>query len=136
MITEPSLDYTLLKGTVQQPYTLPVSETDFVYNNMLVGVSEDTSISKGYVLRKGLFEELTSARSMAAGTAYLQLPSGAQGAKQIALRFVDNDQTGIEDVENEDCDKQAWYTLQGVRMECKPNRRGIYLHGGRKVQVK
>ena len=126
----------LLKGTAQQTYMLPTIATDFVYNNMLVGVTENKTISKGYVLRKGMFEEVTGSKDLSAGTAYLQLPTGTQGAKQIALHFVDSDQTGIEQVENDEFDALPWYTLQGVCLKGKPNRRGIYLHGGRKVLVK
>ena len=30
----------------------------------------------------------------------------------------------------------AWYTLQGARLNGKPTQRGIYIHGGKKVAVK
>ena len=30
----------------------------------------------------------------------------------------------------------AWYTLDGVRLDGKPTKKGLYIHGGRKVVVK
>jgi hypothetical protein len=30
----------------------------------------------------------------------------------------------------------AWYTLDGVRLDWKPTKKGLYIHGGRKVVVK
>ena len=30
----------------------------------------------------------------------------------------------------------GWYTLDGVRLDCKPNAKGIYINNGKKVIVK
>ena len=42
---------------------------------------------------------------------------------------------GIRDVKAVG-DDDAWYTLQGARLNGKPTQRGIYIHGGKKVAVK
>ena len=45
------------------------------------------------------------------------------------------DLDGIRDVKNIGTD-DAWYTLQGARLNGTPTQRGIYIHGGKKVAVK
>ena len=30
----------------------------------------------------------------------------------------------------------AWYTINGVKLDAKPNSKGVYIHGGRKVVIK
>ena len=49
--------------------------------------------------------------------------------------------TGVESVQGsrfkvQDTDDDAWYTLDGVRLSEKPRKKGIYIHGGKKVVVK
>ena len=45
------------------------------------------------------------------------------------------DLDGIRDVKSIGND-DAWYTLQGARLNGTPTQRGIYIHGGKKVAVK
>ena len=33
-------------------------------------------------------------------------------------------------------DNDAWYTIQGVKLDVKPTKPGIYVHGGRKIVIK
>ena len=35
-----------------------------------------------------------------------------------------------------DNDADAWYTLDGRKLDSKPTRKGLYIHGGRKVVIK
>jgi len=46
--------------------------------------------------------------------------------------------TGITPMANGQCSMfdDAWYTLDGHRLDGKPAQRGIYIHGGRKVVMK
>ena len=47
--------------------------------------------------------------------------------------------TGIVSVSKESRSQgvaAAWYTLDGVRLDAQPTRKGLYIHGGRKVVIK
>ena len=91
-----------------------------------------------------------------AKTAYLQVPgeqkeigsnpaaSRAQGSLDVSGAMVYivfegepdlSEVTGISSVTDNIIDNEAWYTLQGVRVNA-PTKGGIYIHQGKKVVVK
>ena len=41
-----------------------------------------------------------------------------------------------DDIELADSDDDAWYTLNGTRLDGKPATKGIYIRNGKKVVVK
>jgi hypothetical protein len=42
--------------------------------------------------------------------------------------------TGLENVTVTPVNRdQHWYTLQGIKLDSRPQRRGLYITGGRKV---
>lgn len=43
-------------------------------------------------------------------------------------------QTGIRGVISDD-DDEGWYTLDGLKLENRPSKRGVYIHKGRKVML-
>lgn len=53
-------------------------------------------------------------------------------------KFIDDDNTtGISDVaKTEDADDNAWYNLQGMRLDSRPAAPGLYIHHGKKIIVK
>ncbi len=63
-----------------------------------------------------------------------------QQGGRIILNFIDDDKmiTGIKDIENgkSGVDNDTWYTLDGRKLLDKPTRRGVYIHGGKKIVVK
>ncbi|MBR3389230.1 MAG: hypothetical protein IKG83_01775 [Prevotella sp.] len=70
-----------------------------------------------------------------------------QGAKEIlfADSWLDSDYffvevtgtTGIKTIEDEKAnDDDAWYTLEGIRLDGQPTKPGIYINGGKKKIVK
>ena len=122
----------ILRGMPGQTYMIPFSGRDFVYSNFLVGVTEDTAASEGYILRNGLFEPITGSVTMKGGEAYLKIP--VRDNKQLKIRFTDT----ITDVENIKLieDTPLWHTLSGTCLSGKPIQKGIYLKNGRKVYVK
>lgn len=123
----------LVSNEANRSYEVPFTETDYVYSNLLVGVTEDSEISDGYVLTDGLFAAVEGSTTVKGGEAYLKIP--AMNKKQLKIRFTDT-MTGVEDVKQTDDGKAAWFTLQGSRFDHQPTQRGIYLHGGKKVMVK
>ena len=63
------------------------------------------------------------------------------GVRDIVLNFEDGTQTtgiiGHTDItDNTDKADAAWYSLDGRKLEGKPTKKGLYLHGGRKVVIK
>ncbi|MBR1498380.1 MAG: leucine-rich repeat domain-containing protein [Bacteroidaceae bacterium] len=125
----------LIVGRPNMSYEVPFAETDFIYSNLFVGVTEDTDITSGYVFipEGSLFEAVNESQTVNAGEAYLNIPSGAK--KQLSIRLTDTT-TGVEDLKMEADDEIGWYSLQGTRLADKPAQPGIYLHGGKKVLVK
>ena len=47
-----------------------------------------------------------------------------------------NGTTGIDAIENVTIDNEGWYDLQGRKLQSAPNRKGIYIHNGKKVVVR
>ena len=124
----------ILRGVAGQTYKVPFTETGFFYSNLLVGVTEDTTIIGGYVLDGDLFVDVSENQIVNAGEAYLNIPS-ANGKNQLKIKFTDTI-TGIEDLKFSIDNSADWYTLQGTRLSGKPSQSGIYLHQGKKVLVK
>ena len=50
--------------------------------------------------------------------------------------FTDDETTGINTINNEAIEDNAWYTLQGVRLNSRPTKQGIYIHDGKKIIIK
>ena len=62
--------------------------------------------------------------------------SGWAAAKGISIFDPEEETTGVTTVTADKTDADAWYTLDGVKLGAKPNKAGIYIHGGKKVVVK
>lgn len=62
--------------------------------------------------------------------------SGWAAAKGISIFDPEEETTGVTTVAADKTDADAWYTLDGVKLSAKPNKAGIYIHGGKKVAVK
>jgi len=86
-------------------------------------------------------------KAMTIGThrAYFQLSEGitagepASLVRAFVLNFGDDEATGIISVHDSGFmvnGSDAWYTLDGRRLDGQPTAKGLYIHGGRKVIVK
>ena len=124
-------------------YNVPATTTDMVYSNLLKGVTTATTISPtdgdntNFILANGShgvgFYTLSAAGELAAGKAYLQLPT-ASVASVKAINVVFNDEeTAIKDVEQSP-NVQGIYNLQGQQVNAP--RRGLYIINGKKVIIK
>ena len=121
----------LLEGEAGKTYAVPVAETSYMYSNLLVGVLKDTEVESGFVFNRDFFEAINEPYLVKAGEAYLSITAG--NVSQLNLRFTDTD--GVESVPSSD-DTGNWHTLQGIRLNVKPNQKGVYINSGRKVLVK
>ena len=126
-------------------YIKPANTSPTTYENYLVGTLESTPWFEeegytNYLLKDGKFY-LWGWDALAANKAYLKLPNdlfdGRPGAKELNIVF--DDETGETDavkgvtVAHNYADN-AWYTLQGVRVESP--QRGVFIRGGKKYVIK
>ena len=132
----PSHTGVLLLGKMGQTYEIPIAQFECDYSNLLVGVVTDTPITQGYTLDSdGCFSPINGTQTIKAKEAYLNLPQN--NASQVKICFEDGIATDIDTIEKTtDSPSDTWFTLQGNRLNKKPIKQGIYLHGGRKVFVK
>ena len=79
----------LLKGDVGATYKVPVYDSDYNYNNNLVGVLSDTEVTTGYVF-DGVFKAVGGSAIVPANSAYLVLPAATNaGVSQLNLCITD-----------------------------------------------
>ena len=62
----------------------------------------------------------------------------SNNAKAIVLNFGDdNNPTGINIIDNnQKTQDNAWYSLDGRKLNDKPTQKGIYINNGKKVVIK
>lgn len=147
----------LLKGEPGD-YEVPYTETDMVYSNLLKGVTMATTISPtdgdytNFILANGShgigFYTLSQTGEIAAGKAYLQLPTSAisgNAARGLTMRFDDENgnPSAVEEVESRQSTASECYDLQGRRIANSKHNRGLYImrssdgsKPGKKVFVK
>ena len=140
----------LLQGEAGS-YDVPYATSTGYYINLLHGLMTDTQVlptEGGYTnfilgQKSGVttFYRLSEAGTVAAGKAYLQLPTSVvdDGSNSRVMRIVAEDETtGVRSVElltnSEGVNSEELFDLQGRRV-AKPSK-GIYIVGGQKVVVK
>lgn len=145
----------VLYGTSGQSYDIPAGNGLAVLSNLLIGVTENTTIYKtegnytNFILARGSdgtigFHPLKSASStLGAGKAYLHLPTWAvetpSGVRSFRLIADDgttfDETTGIADVQTEQGNAEC-FDLQGRRVKASSMKKGLYIIDGRKVILK
>ena len=131
--------YSETSGSILKSYLFTGSEQN--YNSMLEGSLDGMTLTKeaGYILLNNEFV-LTSGGQLAAHRCYLPI---AKRSNKILARVMSigwGSQTGTTDIENINSDDKTtddhWYTLDGRKLDKAPVRKGLYIHGRRKVIVK
>ena len=84
-----------------------------------------------------------SGASLGAQRAYFKIGTDGGSARQITDFDIDFGEQGTQTVightditDSTDKADAAWYTINGVKLDAKPNSKGVYIHGGRKVVIK
>ena len=144
-VTEvPAGEGLLLKGA-EGSYEVPYTTTDMYYSNLLTGVTTTTEISPtdgdqtNFILANGKhginFYTSSESGDLAAGKAYLHLPTSAVAAFARPLTLVfDDEATGIEGIREDGQADNVCYDVQGRRM-ARPVK-GLYIVNGKKVFIK
>jgi hypothetical protein len=89
-----------------------------------------------YLKYKNGAQDYAGARAMTRGTEAEQLPETIK----VRLIGANGEVTGIGSLQTKTgeiiFDSDAWYTLDGVQLDGKPTRKGIYVNNGKKVIIK
>ena len=108
-----------------------------------VGTLEATTIpasatgADNYALNGYAFVWVKNAIEVGANKCWLHIASQHAAARAVTRSIVGgNGTTGIDAIENVTIDNEGWYDLQGRKLQAKPNRKGIYIHNGKKVVVR
>ena len=124
-------------------YEVPFTETDMMYSNLLKGVTAATTISPtdgdktNFILANGehgvAFYSLSEAGELAAGKAYLQLPTASVPEVKAIRVIFDDDEDAIQSME-EESQTERIYNLQGQQVNAPKS--GLYIVNGKKVFIK
>jgi hypothetical protein len=139
----------MLRGTAGETFYVPVlcGINPTISNNLMVGLTTATPVNTtdggytNYILSKqndviGWYP-LAAAYTLKAHSAYLKLlTADVNAARGIAMEFEDGETTGIAIVDNDQTDKDAWYTVDGKKLDGQPVKKGLYIHNGRKTVIK
>lgn len=133
----------LLKGAAGD-YEVPFTTTDMYYTNLLTGVTTDTNITPttstdtNFILANGIhgigFYTLSNAGTLAAGKAYLHLPTSAVSNSRSFVPVLEDETSTIENIEDNKEATGQYYDLQGRQV--KQPTKGLYLINGKKVFIK
>lgn len=97
-------------------------------------IAASTDTQANYVCTGKQFTWVKDAGTIAANRCWLELVSST-GAPVLNIVF-DGNATGIETTKFTDDANDAWYDLNGRRLQAKPTTKGVYILNGRKVVVK
>ena len=112
--------------------------TASVGTNLLLETASnmDVTTAELYLLYKGEFV-LNAAGTLPAGKVYLPKPVGTSAPTMLSINW--DASTGIGEVPFSMPDAQpstGWYTLEGIKLNNKPTKKGLYLRDGKKIVVR
>lgn len=129
----PATGYDATTGIVTQALT----NATFYGATEAVTQSQTTDLTPDdltFVLKGGAFVHLGDNDGFAQNRCWLALSAPA-GARSLAI--VTGEATGAVSVKAEtEGGDDGWYSLTGRKLERRPHRKGIYLHGGKKIIIK
>ncbi len=116
--------------------------TTTTVNNLLSGSPNTTDISSlgsgpVYVLFNDKFKRAISG-TIPARRAYL-VPGAAvaptSAPQYLTINIVDGNSTAIDTLTVDDSSNDSWYTIDGLKLNGKPQRKGLYINNGKKVYI-
>lgn len=114
----------------------PVCKMTTEQSNLLQWLTAPKSVNvgDGYTLYKDEFV-MVSSGTLPAGIAFLP-ESSAINAPRLFIYTTET--TGIDAslVNSEEVNNEGWYDLEGRKLSGKPDKKGLYIHNGRKVVIK
>lgn len=116
--------------------------TTTTVNNLLSGSPNTTDISSlgsgpVYVLFNDKFKRAISG-TIPARRAYL-VPGAAvaptSAPQYLTINIVDGNSTAIDTLTVDDNSNDSWYSIDGLKLKGKPQRKGLYINNGKKVYI-
>ena len=122
-------------------------------DNLLTGTLEDIVDASTHEMTKYAYGEnlytlgrtnngnvqlaLFTGTSIGKNKAFLITKASTNSSHAKAFSVVtDSGTTAIHAMDDVESDHKAWYTLQGIRLNGKPTKKGVYIHGGKRIYVK
>ena len=95
---------------------------------------KSVNVGDGYTLYKDEFV-MVSSGTLPASIAFLPESSAINAPR---LFIYTTEATGIDAslVDIEEVNNEGWYDLEGRKLSGKPDKKGLYIHNGRKVVIK
>ena len=114
-------------------------------DNILTGTLEDKTVEPHSVLTLGYSNQtnelgfwwFTGKTPIPANRAYIPGDKLTEGGVK-GIRIVFDEETGIAttNLTNQTNEAGAWYTIDGRKLEGKPQQRGLYINNGKKIIIK
>lgn len=119
-------------------------------DNLLTGTLEDIDDASTHEMTKDAYGNLYTLGRTKSGNVQLALFTGTSIGKNKAFLITSatdsqakafsivtgSGATAIHALDNVGADHEEWYTLQGTRLNGKPTKKGVYIHGGKRIYVK
>ena len=143
----PASEGLMLKGTANETFYVPIIETASpLASNLMVGLTTATSVDPvagdytNFILSKQndaiAWYKLANTYTLRANSAYLHLlTDDVFGARAITMDFGDGEVTNIDQITDDAADGD-WYTIDGLKLDKNPTKKGVYVTNGHKVVVK
>lgn len=98
-------------------------------------IAASTTTQNNYAFNGKAFVWVKNDIAIAANKAWLEIGSGAAGARSVVLVFSDS-LTGVNLTPDLSEGEGAWYDLSGRKLQGKPTKSGVYINNGKKVTIK
>jgi hypothetical protein len=127
----------LLRPTTDKTPDNVTAATQFVGTLKATTIPASATGADNYALNGYAFVWVKNAIEVGANKCWLHIASQPAAARAMTRSIVGgNGTTGIDAIENVTIDNEGWYDLQGRKLQAKPNRKGIYIHNGKKGVVR
>ena len=134
--SEQDKTFLLIPTTDKTPNNVTAA-TQFVGTLEATTIPASTTGADNYALNGYAFVWVKNEIAVAANKCWLQIGNQPAAARAMTRSIVGgNGTTGIDAIENVTIDNEGWYDLQGRKLQSAPNRKGIYIHNGKKVVVR
>jgi hypothetical protein len=116
-----------------------VGDTKFTDNGetKYVHTIEEYDGTQSYVLRGCVFLKVDKDEGITAHRCWLNVSAGSSNAARLSI-VIGDESTGITTTNytNYTNSDDAWYSLDGRKLNDKPTKKGLYINSGRKVVIK
>ena len=129
--------FLLIPADAEPNLALTVAD-EFVGTTEATTIAASTSTKNNYALNGKQFVWVKDALAIAANKAYLSVTTPTSGqlhAPALSIVF-GGDTTSIANTNLTNLTNDAWYDLNGRKLNAKPTTKGVYIQNGKKVVIK